>query len=207
MSNLWFLNGIRKGIVTEKFPKTPPDDPPLWPSVLLGGGDAQCPVDAIDGNGWNMDKCIFCRRCIPAYNPTGNQDIFTAESEVPLFHRSFYIYPLDSGSCGGCNVELMNIFTPHYDANRLGLFITNSPRHADAIVVMGVFTEGMIDPLRLAYEAMPDPKIVIALGACAISGGIIGNPALDMSRYNVRIAGCPPSPYTIIKALLAAKGV
>ena len=125
---------------------------------------------------------------------------------MKLFHRSLYIYPLDSGSCGGCNVELLNIFTPHYDANRLGIFITNSPRHADAIVIMGVYTQGMEEPLKMAYEAMPEPKIIIAMGACAISGGIIGKAAMDPAKYNVQIAGCPPSPYTILSALKAARG-
>ncbi|OWP55268.1 MAG: NADH:ubiquinone oxidoreductase [Thermoplasmatales archaeon B_DKE] len=206
MSNLWFFNGLRKGVRTERFPNAPAEAPPQWPSRLSGSGDAVCPVGAIENGVWDMDKCIFCRRCLPTYEPTGEQDIFTVDRRVSLFHRSLYLYPLDSGSCGGCNIELLNIFTPYYDANRLRIFITNTPRHADAIVIMGVYTKGMEEPLRLAYEAMAEPKLVIALGACAISGGIVGKPAIDTEKYNVKIAGCPPSPYTILQALDSVRG-
>ncbi len=206
MSSIWFLEGIKKGRKTEKFPKVPPKDPPLRPSRLEGKGEIDCPTNAVENDAWDSGKCIFCRRCEESYRPTGNQDIFTVKSTNHLHRKSFYIYKLDSGSCGACNTELSSIFDPQYDANRLNIFQTNTPRHADAIVIMGVLTDGMKEVLQKAYEAMPDPKLIIALGSCAISGGIIGESALPRDQYNVEISGCPPSPYKILKAIYMARG-
>ncbi|MEM0158106.1 MAG: NADH-quinone oxidoreductase subunit B family protein [Thermoplasmataceae archaeon] len=205
MSNLWFLEGIKKGIKTESFPKSRPQDAPEWPSRLVGKAVDRCPVNAFVDGKWVEQKCIFCRRCLPESAPSGDQDIFTVKNREKLFKRSLHIFPLDSGACGACNMELFSIFSPQYDANRLGIFIVNTPRHADAIVVMGVMTEGMANALQLAYDAMPEPKLVIALGACALSGGIVGKPPLDSGKYNVEISGCPPSPYTILAAIDAAR--
>ena len=84
--------------------------------------------------------------------------------------------------------------------------MTNTPRHADAIVIMGVYSDGMKDVLVRAYEAMPDPKIIIALGACALSGGIIGKEPDFPGAISLKIAGCPPSPYTILEAIYKLRG-
>ena len=153
-----------------------------------------------------MEKCIFCRRCLPDYQPTGEQDIFTVKKSEKTFRKSFHVFPLDSGACGSCNMEFLSIFSPQYDANRLGIFMVNTPRHADAIVIIGVMTPGMKEALDRAYEAMPEPRLVVALGACAVTGGIVGDAPLDRERYHVEIAGCPPSPYTILAALNAGRG-
>lgn len=207
-SNLWFLKGIKKGLLTEKFPAEPPEEPPLRPSVMEGAEYSECPVEAIDAEGkWIAGRCIFCRRCEPYFRPTGNQDLSEVRNFSPdAIRKSFYIYPLDSGSCGACNMELLSIFNPQYDANRLRIFMTNSPRHADALLVMGVRTEGMENVLREALDAMPGPKVIIAMGACAISGGIIGTMPLDKEKVALEIAGCPPSPYTIISAIMKLRG-
>lgn len=206
MSSLWFLEGIRKGKKTERFPMEPPEAPPARPSRLAGKGEVNCPTDAIIEGKWLQDRCIFCRRCEPLFTPTGEQDIYRIKRTEKILGKSIYLYKLDSGSCGACNTEFSAIFDPQYDANRLNIFETNTPRHADAIVIMGVMTFGMRDALERAYEAMPEPKLVIALGACALSGGIIGNRALPSERYDVEIAGCPPTPYTIIEAIAKARG-
>ena len=206
MSSLWFLNGVRKGIKTERYPSTDPVSAPQWPSRLSGNNGDSCPVDAITPEGWIMEKCIFCRRCLPDYQPTGEQDIFTVKKSEKTFRKSFHVFPLDSGACGSCNMEFLSIFSPQYDANRLGIFLVNTPRHADAIVIMGVMTPGMKEALDRAYEAMPEPRLVVALGACAVTGGIVGGAPLDREKYHVEIAGCPPSPYTILAALNAARG-
>jgi Ni,Fe-hydrogenase III small subunit len=207
-SNLWFLKGIKKGVITEKFPAEPPLEPPIRPSVMQGNEHVECPVDAITPEGkWEAGKCIFCRRCEPKFRPTGNQDLSHVIGELPgAIRRSFYIYPLDSGSCGACNMEFLSIFNPQYDANRLKIFMTNSPRHADALLVMGVKTDGMEQVLREALEAMPGPKVVIAMGACAISGGIIGSAPISKENVTVEVAGCPPSPYSIISAIVKMRG-
>ena len=206
MSNFWFGEGIRKGRKTEKFPFAQPDDPPARPSSMEGTGEPYCPTEAIKDGKWDQGKCIFCRLCEPEYQPTGRQDIFSVKKTEPALKKSFYIYKLDSGTCGACNVELGTIFDPQFDANRLNIFATNSPRHADAIVIMGILAEGMREALKNAYEAMPEPKLIIALGACAISGGILGDSPMVREDYHVEIAGCPPSPYTILEALARARG-
>jgi len=205
MSNLWFFKGVKKGIKTEKFPEAGGEEPPLWPSEISGSGEANCPTNAITDGKWISGKCIFCRRCLPNYRPNGNQAIYQVSEHYPVFKDSFHIFAVDVGSCGACNMEFLGIFSPQYDANRLGIFMTNTPRHADAIIVMGVLTEDMKTSLEMAYEAMPEPKLIIALGACAISGGIIGSQPLQDDRYNVVISGCPPSPYTILNAILSVK--
>lgn len=123
------------------------------------------------------------------------------------FNKSFYLYPIDSGSCGACNIELQAIYTPHYDMNRLGLFFTNTPRHADALVIMGICTDRMSDIIEKAYNAMPEPKIIITIGDCAMSGGILGeNPKFSKNAV-VNILKCPPNPYDILEGIIKAKEV
>jgi Ni,Fe-hydrogenase III small subunit len=205
-NGIWFLKGVRKGVKTEKFPRSEPVEIARWSTEIAGSGEANCPTDAITNGKWDMTKCIFCRRCLPGYEPTGKHEIFTVGEKMHQFRKSFFIYPLDSGACGACNTELHALTAPQYDMHRLGIFFTNTPRHADAIAVMGVWTEGMEEPLKRAYDAMSDPKMIILMGACAISGGIIGEGALKSGEYNVAIAGCPPNPYTILAALIRARG-
>ena len=130
-----------------------------------------------------------------------------AIQKLGQFKRSFYLYQIDSGTCGACNLELHALQTPHYDLNRLGLFFTNSPRHADALIIMGVYSDKMAKVLEKAYEAMSEPKLVITLGACAINGGIIGKcPKLSKDAV-VNIMGCPPNPNTILNGIIKAKEV
>ena len=204
--NFWFLKGIFKGIKTGKFPKKAPLDIAPWSTALDGKGNVDCPVEAIKDGEWNFEKCIFCRRCLPEYAPNGDTAIYKVSGNDMTFKKSFHLFPLDSGACGACNVELHNIAAPQYDMTRLGIFFTNTPRHADAIVIMGVWTEGMGKVLERALEAMPGPKLVIAMGACAISGGIIGTGVTDKINADVVIGGCPPNPYTILSALMKARG-
>ncbi|WP_425487479.1 NADH-quinone oxidoreductase subunit B family protein [Metallosphaera tengchongensis] len=197
----WFLRGIKKGVVTEKrFPEV------LWPSTLewREKGEVKCPTGAISGGEWYPNKCVFCRHCETALSPTGKPLGFKVEKEEPTFKKSFYLYPIDVGTCGGCNVELRLISSPQYDMTRFGIFFTNTPRHADALVVMGVLSPRMEEVLRRAYDAMPEPKLIILLGVCALSGGVMGVPP-DV-RGDVLIPGCPPTPESILRALVKAKG-
>lgn len=202
----WFLRGALKGVKTERFPAAEPLDPPLWPSRLRGTGDVECPTDAIKDGMWDEKRCIFCRRCLDAYQPTSEQDIFVTGKNAGKFRKSFNLYVVDSGSCGSCNVELSAIFSPRYDANRLGIFIVNTPRHADALVVMGVLTDGMRDVILKALEAMPEPRTIVLLGTCSITGGIMGKGVSLPEETNLILAGCPPSPYTILEGLERLKG-
>src|SRR5579884_3792407 len=99
---------------------------------------------------------------------------------------------------------------PYYDMQRLGIFFTPSPRHADLLLVTGPVTRAMEDPLRQTYEAMPEPRLVVAVGACACSGGIFGPSAFahgglaEVLPVDVFIPGCPPAPLTLIHGLLLA---
>ncbi len=206
MSSIWFVEGLKKGKKTEKFPAEKPLSPPLRPSRMEGVGDAECPTRAIENGTWTAEKCIFCRRCEPNYEPSGDHSIYQVKKSEKLLRKSIYLFKVDSGACGACNSEFSSIFESQYDANRLKIFETNTPRHADALVVMGVLTQGMRDALERAYDAMPEPKLIIALGACAITGGVIGKAPLDRKKYSVEISGCPPSPYTILEAIDRARG-
>jgi formate hydrogenlyase subunit 7 len=129
-----------------------------------------------------------------------------------LFGRSLHIRHVDAGSCNACESEIKLLTSPYYDIHRLGMFFTTSPRHADLLLVTGPLTRAMVDPLRQTYEAMPDPRIVVAVGACACSGGIFGRSAFalggleEVLPVDAFIPGCPPSPLTLIHGLLVALG-
>ncbi len=104
-------------------------------------------------------------------------------------------------------MELQALTTPHYDMNRFGLFFTNTPRHADALLIMGVHSDRMAEVIDRAYNAMPDPKLIISLGDCAISGGITGDYPHINKKSLLSISGCPPNPYTILEGIIKAKEV
>jgi Ni,Fe-hydrogenase III small subunit len=114
---------------------------------------------------------------------------------------------VDAGSCNGCEHELGATTGPHYDLARFGLSVVASPRHADVLLVTGPVTVHMRAALLAAYEAMPEPRIVAALGNCALGRGVLATadslagPLEDLLPVTVRIAGCPPTPQQIIDGL------
>ncbi len=117
-----------------------------------------------------------------------------------LFGRSLHIREVDAGSCNGCEVEITSLNNPVYDIERFGVHFVASPRHADMLLVTGPVTRNMEIALRQTYEATPDPKFVIAAGACAIGGGIFGTSYASCGGVDttvpvdVYIPGCPPRP-------------
>ena len=122
--------------------------------------------------------------------------------------RSLAIRHVDAGSCNGCEHELTLASNPYYDLQRFGLGIVASPRHADVLLVTGPVTSRMRAPLLAAYEAMPEPRRVAALGNCALGCDVLGT-AEDVVGsveavlpIDIRIPGCPPTPDAIAKALL-----
>jgi Ni,Fe-hydrogenase III small subunit len=123
--------------------------------------------------------------------------------------RSLAIRHVDAGSCNGCEHELALATSPRYDLERFGLEIAASPRHADVLLVTGPVTTRMATALRTAYDAMPEPRLVAALGDCALGCGILGDPAEltgpleNVLPVDIRIPGCPPTPQTIAEHLLA----
>ena len=123
--------------------------------------------------------------------------------------RSLSIREVDAGSCNGCELEIHALNNAFYDLERFGLRFVASPRHADVLLVTGPVTKNMREALMRTFNATPDPKWVVAIGACAADGGIFaGSYAVvggvkDVIPVDLHIRGCPPSPIDLLKGLLA----
>jgi Ni,Fe-hydrogenase III small subunit/ferredoxin len=134
------------------------------------------------------------------------------ERAAKLFGRSLHIREVDAGSCNGCEVEIAGLNSPIYDIERFGIHFAASPRHADMLLVTGPVTRNMELALRKTYDAMPAPRLVVAVGACGCSGGIFGrNYAIcggvdSVIPVDVYIPGCPPNPHALLHGILLAIG-
>jgi Ni,Fe-hydrogenase III small subunit len=126
--------------------------------------------------------------------------------------RSLAVRHVDAGSCNGCEIEISGAFGPVYDAERFGARLVASPRHADALLVTGVVTRNMAEPLRNTLEATPKPRVVIACGDCALNRGVFADAygvvgaVSEVVPVDVEVAGCPPAPAQIIAALRSVTG-
>ena len=127
-----------------------------------------------------------------------------------LFNRSLHIREVDTGSCNGCEFEVSSMMGPLYDAQRFGIDIVASPRHADMLLVTGPITRHLRGPLLDAYAAMPEPRLIAAMGACPIHGGVfatsyaVEGPLDTILPVDVYIPGCPPRPQALLHGLLLA---
>jgi Ni,Fe-hydrogenase III small subunit/formate hydrogenlyase subunit 6/NADH:ubiquinone oxidoreductase subunit I len=132
------------------------------------------------------------------------------ERTARLFGRSLHIREVDAGSCNGCEIEIVGLNNPIYDAERFGIHFVASPRHADLLLVTGPVTRNMELALRKTYDATPEPRLVVAVGACGCSGGMFGvnyatRGAVDaVVPVDVYIPGCPPNPHALLHGLLLA---
>jgi Ni,Fe-hydrogenase III small subunit/formate hydrogenlyase subunit 6/NADH:ubiquinone oxidoreductase subunit I len=130
------------------------------------------------------------------------------------FGRSLHVRQVDAGSCNGCELEIVATTNPVFDLERFGVRFVASPRHADLLLVTGPVTRNMEIALRRTYEATPEPRIVVAVGACGCSGGIFGEGTYAslggvdrVVPVDVYVPGCPPRPHAILNGLLVAMGL
>jgi Ni,Fe-hydrogenase III small subunit len=147
-------------------------------------------------------------------SPTGEVELARAleERTRKLFRRSLRLRSVVAGSCNGCEAELVALGNVVFDMARFGIQFVASPRHADGIVVTGAVNRNMRRALELTYEAVPAPKLVIAVGACAISGGPFRHsPEVsagvgEILPVDLWVPGCPPHPLTMLDGLLRLLG-
>lgn len=202
---------------------------------------AACPTGALSRGSDNrpvidMGRCIFCRACATAcaeklisfsqdfslaankkasllINDTGFKKAEAMGEELRrLFGRSLKLRQVSAGGCNACEADTNVLGTPNFDLARFGIQFVASPRHADGLLVTGPVSQNMKLALLKTYEALPSPSVVIATGACAISGGLFrGNPEVndgvgDLIPVDLYIPGCPPHPWTILEGILRFMG-
>lgn len=235
--SFWFWRGLQKGVHSTKYPRTLELAAGVTPGRPVTtefrsadeaalAADA-CPVGAIRPLGptanVNLRLCVHCQRCHfggarPVEWRTDFEWATAGEGEAryePLpdaYGRSLHIIVVDAGDCGACLHEVKQLNNPFYNMHRLGMFFTASPRTADVLLVVGPVTENMRVPLLKTYEAMPDPKRVLAVGACAVSGGIFGQSFVSAGGVasvlpvDLEVPGDPPPPLAVLHGLLVATG-
>ena len=151
-------------------------------------------------------------RSEPAPAPLA-EDVVVRRLHVEILRtlgRALTLRHVDAGSCNACELESQALSNPYYNVEGLGIRYVASPRHADALIVTGPVTKNMADALRRTYDAMPEPKLVIAAGACASGCGVYGANYATVGAVSaivpvdVAIPGCPPSPVALLQGILAA---
>lgn len=194
-----------------------------------------CPTRAISPAPLALDlgRCTFCSDCIEAcaegkiqFTPdpkmaatdraglivkpgdTSALRVRASDTFGKLFGRSLKLRQVSAGGCNACELELNAVANVNFDIQRFGIDWVASPRHADGLVLTGPLTRAMKDAVRLAWDAMPAPRLLIAFGACAISGGLYdGAPGVDREFLDsvgpaLFVPGCPPHPITFVTAVL-----
>jgi Ni,Fe-hydrogenase III small subunit len=161
-------------------------------------------IKQIARNGVKTEPC-------PDAGATPAQEPARIQHEIlAIVGRALAIREVDAGSCNGCELEIHALGNPYYNIEGLGIRFVASPRHADLLLATGPVSRHMEVALRRTWEAMPDPKLVVAVGACACDGGIFGENYASCGRVSnvipvdVTVAGCPPAPVDILRGILRA---
>jgi Ni,Fe-hydrogenase III small subunit len=233
----WFWYGLRNGIQSTRYPRQPELAPGVSPgrpldTLFPNGAEAaraaaNCPVNAIHAidSHANVDfkRCVYCQRCrfgspdrlhwdssfewTQTHSPKMGYEPLTSD-----FAHSLHVIVVDAGDCGACLNEVRQLNNPLYNMHRLGIFFTPTPRAADVLLVVGPVSENMRGPLVKTYEAMPEPKRVMAVGACAITGGVFGKTFTSAGGLGsvlpvaLDVPGDPPPPLAILHGLLVLTG-
>ena len=133
-----------------------------------------------------------------------------SEAMLRRLGRALVIRHVDAGSCNGCELEIHALGNPYYNLEALGIRFAASPRHADLLLVTGPVAKNMEVALKRAYDATPEPKLVVAVGDCGCTGGIFGESYASCGRVanvipvDVSVPGCPPTPLQLMQGILAA---
>lgn len=232
----WVTKGLATGVKTTRYPAGAEAAAGVSPGRPVGGAYPEeempvllerCPVGAIRRAGQGAvavdhRRCVHCFRCLrgvptplrweAGYEWAGVADGEGGEPLSGAFSRSVHVLVVDTGDCGACLAEVKQLNNPYYNLHRLGFFLTPTPRRADVLLVVGPLADHMRLPLQKVYDAMPTPKRVVAVGACALSGGAFapsfacGTGPADLLRVDVAVPGNPPPPLAILHGLLVAVG-
>lgn len=201
---------------------------------------AVCPSQALalDPVRIDLGRCVLCGDCAPVC-PSGkisfsndvrlastrrealtvsaaHPDIDPVQVSAELhkrFGRSLKLRSVSAGGCNGCEMEINALSNVNFDLGRYGIDIVASPRHADGLVLSGPITRNMAQALQICWDAMPEPKLVIAVGACAISGGVFADSDaldrefLDKFTPSLYVPGCPAHPLTFISGIMDLLGI
>jgi len=232
----WVLQGLRTGVKTTHYPAAKECTPGVSSGLpaLVSEVPVErasrlvelCPTGALEAENGQVylddRRCVHCFRCVREatvsvrWEPGYEWARVAGGAKPPVwpkgFSKSLHIRVVDAGDCGACLSEVKQLNNPYYNMHRLGFFITPTPRNADILLVVGPVTEQMRKPLLETYEAMPTPKIVMAVGVCALSGGVFGPSIFSAAGVtgilpvDIEVPGGPPPPLAILHGLLVAAG-
>ncbi len=229
----WVKKGLKTGIVTTLYPKKDEKAPGVTPGfpkctdcdeVESKALVSLCPTNALYQKNHQVmvesKQCVHCYRCLRnAEKPISWDEGFKwstlqkKDIKFPKsFSRSMHILVVDAGDCGACLNEVKLLNNPFYNMHRLGFFVTPSPRKADILIVVGPVTKHLETALLKAYNAMPTPKRVMAVGTCSLSGGmfedsfVVNKGVEEILPVDISIPGCPPPPLAILEGLLKLSG-